>query len=182
MSEKVVGSERAVAFVERLCGLTRGDLARLKRNAGETIASSRNVLDVFYRLTGGLGIPRWSEEIYFLVATLYALHPSESGDSSFGETMQLVRRRSSTSVDERFKRLLECEVVSPDNDELAFKLRQAVGLAKAKQVAVSWPLLIDDLCGWGHENRWVQRKWARQYYGQLGLESEEDMKEGERKC
>lgn len=186
MSEVRAVSERATSFVERLHNLSRGDLSVLKRNAGNSLAESRNAIGVFYRTIAGLAVPRWAEATYFVVSTLYALHPDSTVQDDFGKTMRRIRDNGSNSIDARMERLLECGEITEDNPELGFKLRQAVSLAKSKQIAINWPALVDDLCSWGSDSRWVQRKWARQYFGQAATDTnlpneEQNQKQAEEK-
>lgn len=167
MNTTVDTSARALIFISRLRELSRGELAMLKRNAGENIKSSRDAIVVFYQISRGLAMSPWEEDTYFLVATLYALYPDSDAEcGGFGVTLREIRKKTSASLDMRVKRLLECEPVTEENNELGFKLRQMVNLAKAKIVKINWPLLIEDLSSWGSDKCWVQRKWAKQYYAE----------------
>ena len=56
----------------KLRHLDAGDLARLRRHAGRTLAESTGVLGLFYRLLP-YGVPERQHEHYFLVATLFPL-------------------------------------------------------------------------------------------------------------
>ena len=55
--------------------------------------------------------------------------------------------------------------LSAHEDELEWHLRQAVSLCKANHVPVNWHGLFRDVRGWSHPNRWVQRNWARSFWG-----------------
>lgn len=184
MSYPETVAERAHVFIDRLKELSKGELAVLKRNAGETVACAHGAMGVFYRITAGLNIAPWLEETYFLVATLYALNPQESDQGCFGDTMLEIRdliteelkikdKSKSLSLDKRMANLLECGAVTENNRELTFKLRQAIHLTKSHMVGVNWPVLLADLCAWDHESKWVQRKWARAYFGNLDVNNKE---------
>lgn len=177
------GSDRshagpALQFCERLRQLDRGERAALHRNAGNTVAESRDVLGLFYRI---LPLPiagSRAEEVYFLVATLFdADLPTCSGD--FGSTMRQVRtaraggnesEAGGGGLDRRMSILLDSEFGladgRPGGGEFPFRLRQCVKLAAASGVGIDWPRLLEHLTFWQHPDRWVQKRWARSYYGE----------------
>lgn len=98
----------------------------------------------------------------YLAAGLWALaQRRESGPpASFGAAWRaLARRRASGSIESRFTAL-----IGADEDELAWRLRQAVQLLAAEGIALDWPALLDHLYQWGHPDRWVQQAWARDYW------------------
>lgn len=67
---------------------------------------------------------------------------------------------SSPSVEKRFELLLEV-----DAEDLGGHLRQAVSLAKSKNVWVDFHQLFDDVIHWGDRSRGVQTRWAREFWG-----------------
>lgn len=157
-------------FIERFGTLSTGDAAMLKRDAGKTLAEAKRGMMVFYRLYGTPEYDR-DEEIFFLVSTLYALnqHPPP-GD--FGKTMAALRGRklSDDSADRRMCILLDCHFDlidgrKPGGGALAHRLRQLVRLADSDGVGVDWPQLLRDLCRWERPEKWIQKKWARSYFG-----------------
>lgn len=177
-----MADDRVVEFVRALAELDRGDLSKLRRNAGETMGSSRGVSGLFYRIAPG-GVPgSWDEEIFFLVATLYGLNKYKHiGD--FGTTMARVKAvHGSKSVDQRMAVLLDSEFGYIDEwrrggGELAYRLRQLIKLAAGHEVGVDWPLLIEHLCQWTHPKRWVRKAWAQSYYaGAVQLQEQAEAK------
>lgn len=159
--------EAARAFVRRVKELERGELAMLKRNAGNTLAQSRGVT-WFYRLLDqearGIDV-----EIYFLIATLMGLNKLEtSGD--FGRSMARLKSvTESDSVERRFRILLDAEFdrlegYRPGGGELAFRLRQLVKLAATKEVGIDWAQLLCDLRRWNDPQKRVQKCWAQSFY------------------
>lgn len=112
---------------------------------------------------------------YYLVASLYALHPrswrDEKGDSNFGASLSrlkqaLARRgRSAEGVERRFVALLNSHA-----DGLATHLRHAVALLRQEDVPVDWPRLVADVRAWEHPLRGVQRSWARVFWGHPAAE------------
>lgn len=160
-------TDPADEFVERLQKLkaqNRGGMAILRRNAGETIETSRGAAAIFFPL---LPIGARYEEVYFLVATLYGLN-RHTHAGNFGRTMREVKERGGrASIDMRMKVLLDSTFDKVrGGGELAYRLRQAVKLAASKEVGVNWAQLIRDLSQWSDEWSWVRKKWARSYYGQ----------------
>lgn len=180
-TESIAVPPRVSQFVERLKELERGDLAVLRRNAGRSLADSRGAFGVFFRLLpADLG---WREEIFFLVATLYALNPVESTVGDFGKSLALAKDGTDGGgLDRRVAVLLDSDYEWLENGrfrsgELGFRLRQAVKYLKSKDIGVEWGLLLYHLLNWSHPDRWVQRTWARSYYGKTQIEDEAQQKE-----
>jgi CRISPR system Cascade subunit CasB len=161
----------ASVFVQRVRALDRGELATLKRNAGNTLAQARGVA-WFYRLLDD-DARRRDTEIFFLVATLIGLNKFNAG-GDFGASMrQLAASHGEDSVKRRFGILLDSQFdlvdgYRPTGGELAYRLRQMVKLAAAKEVGVSWPQLLLDLRQWTRPDKRVQRKWAESFYAPGG--------------
>ncbi|HET6382153.1 MAG TPA: type I-E CRISPR-associated protein Cse2/CasB [Armatimonadota bacterium] len=158
-----------IAFVQRLSQLDRGDLAALRRSAGDTIAEGLRKVPWFYGPRMGVDRGR-HEEIYFLVATLYGLNKlGDTGD--FGHSMWRLAQAggNSDAIERRFWVLLDAQFGEttdggPTGGELSYRLRQLVKLAKSKEVGVHWAQLLHDLKRWGFEDKSVQKKWARNFY------------------
>lgn len=149
---------RVVEFCERLETLDAGERARLKRNAGRTLAESHHALGLFFRLLPP-NVPRYQEATYFLVATLFPLAGS-GGEGDLGHALYRARDPKYTQgLDRRVEILLDA-----DGDQLPFRLRQAVRFLYSKRVPVNWPQLLQDLLAWNSPKRWVQENWARSYF------------------
>lgn len=154
--------QRIAEFIGALEHLDAGGRARLRRNAGRTLAESRNVYRVFFQ-TVPYGTPRWAEEDYFLVATLFPLVHHQPGAGSLGHTLYRVRNRNSSaranSLDHRFQTLLDS-----NREQLTFRLRQVVRLIASSELRIDWAELLNHALAWESEARWVQLRWARDYY------------------
>lgn len=147
-------------YIERLTQLDAGDRARLKHNAGNTLAQSRGVHGLFFQLLP-YGVPGYHEAWYFLVATLYPL-AEPAGSGTLGDALRQARTRHperEKGFDRRFEVLLDA-----DEAQMPFRLRQIVRLLKQAEVPVNWAQLLRDLLYWNHIDRFVQEKWARAYY------------------
>lgn len=95
---------------------------------------------------------------YFVVASLFALHPCSRTGESLGRTYS--RLKPSESRDRRFQALLNADL-----PELPGHLRQAMGLFAAEPAAaVDWHTLLRHLRHWTDTHRWVQQRWARDYW------------------
>ena len=157
MSKRTI-DPRIVQFCDRLGKLDAGERARLKRNAGRGMAESHNALGLFFRLLPA-NVPRFHEETYFLVATLYPLAES-GGRGSLGDALSRVRDpKSDQGLDRRMEVLLDAS-----QEQLPFRLRQALRFLESKRGSVDWPRLLEDLLAWDHPNRYVQEQWARAYF------------------
>lgn len=175
MAEPVVTSKPMISdqFIDRLEGLVEqrrlGDLAILRRNAGRSVGESRGAIALFYRLLPARLGSR--EEIYFLVATLFPWNIRQAAEGNFGTSMaQLRQKTDSESIDRRMTILLDADYDTLDErsmrpGELGFRLRQAVKLLASHEIRVNWRRLLVDLLNWSHPDRWVQKTWAREYFG-----------------
>ena len=149
---------RVTEFCERLEQLDAGERARLKRNAGRTLAESHNVLGLFFRILPP-NVPRYHEDTYFLVATLFPLAESGS-EGNLGHALYHARdKKYAQGLDRRVEILLDA-----DREQLPFRLRQAIRFLYSKRAPVNWPWLLQELLAWNSPKRWVQENWARTYF------------------
>jgi CRISPR system Cascade subunit CasB len=151
-------SPQVQLFIEKLDRLDAGDRARLKRNAGRTLAESRNALGLFYHLLPP-GVSEYQQETYFLVATLYPL--AEGGaHGNLGESLRRARiAQNKAGLDRRIEILLDA-----DSNQLPFRLRQTIHFLQSSRVRVNWPQLLTDLLFWNVPSRSVQLRWALAYF------------------
>ena len=104
----------------------------------------------------------WRRAMFYLVAGLYASHPESTAQGGFGKAMAVLsQRRESGSLEKRFLALLAAE----EEGQLVYHLRQLVSLLKAEGIGLNYAALLRDLFQWQHQDRYVQRRWAQQYYG-----------------
>jgi CRISPR system Cascade subunit CasB len=151
------------AFIEKLRALApptrteawdRATLAHLRRGLGKGVGC------LLYRV-GWLfaGVPDTAVEDAVLLVSLFASYPEATGDEGLGAAFH--RLQENPSVEKRFVAL-----VDSDKEELPGRLRQAVSLLKAKSVSLGWARLLADLRSWDSEFRWVQRRWAREFWAE----------------
>lgn len=155
--------ELAKLFCARLKQTDPGERARLKRNAGKTLADAdAGALGLFYGMLPR-GVPEAQEGMYFMTATLFGLADA-GGGGDLGAALRAAQNRSNNKgLDRRVEALLDA-----DDTQLAFRLRQAVHYLQSQRVKVDWECLLDDLLHWGHPRRYVQQRWARSYFGKGG--------------
>jgi CRISPR system Cascade subunit CasB len=99
---------------------------------------------------------------YYLVASLFALHPQPGGVGNMGNHFGRARdpQGDSSALERRFTTLLAAHP-----DDLHVNLRQAVSFLRSKEVPVNWHQLLSDVLAWGHPERYVQQQWARAFWG-----------------
>ncbi len=98
-----------------------------------------------------------------LIGGLYALNRDEGSrgpiDKSLGATIKALYmdREQSPSIEQRFLTLLDS-----DRDQLPQRLRQMMALLK--EYKIDWEKLLNALYQWDHPDRYIQRKWAMDFY------------------
>jgi CRISPR system Cascade subunit CasB len=155
------GVNRFVGFLESLRdNEDRGALAALRRGLGKppgTVPAMHPL--VVPRLPPGAN--RREEDLYYLVASLFAYHDQPRAQGNLGVSFRRVKDAAERdSTERRFVALLNCH-----RDDLPGHLRQVVGLAKSKDVPVDYRQLLTDLRYWDHPDRFVQRNWADGFWG-----------------
>ncbi len=159
--------DRIRRFIGYLCGLTqegredRGALAELRsglgRAPGEAPRMHRHVVPF-------IGEATWpSDRWFYVVGALFAWHPRHEPGRSLGECFGSLRRADgiSESAEARFVALL-----GSHPDDLPGRLREAIGLLRSADSAPApdWVRLLRDLTQWDHPDRYVQMRWARDFY------------------
>lgn len=149
-----------IRYLQKLAdGQDRGALASLRRGLGQPPGT---VADMYRYVEPFLGADaRYKEDAFYLVAALFALHPKTANDGDMGKHMAATRSESGEdALERRFTALLAAHP-----DDLPEYLRQAVSFLKSKEIPINWDQLLRDLQGWGREDRFAQKKWARSFWG-----------------
>jgi len=136
----------------------RAALARLRRGLGKEMGTP----EMYPYVVPFLPAYPQGQESCFLVAALFATHPLPSPrGTSFGASFRRVWEESgrSDSTEKRFTALL-----SADEEDLGGHLRHAVSLAKSKNTPIDFHSLLYDLRNWSHPDRFVQLRWARDFW------------------
>lgn len=166
-------------FITYLETLTedRAALAALRRGLGQPPGQAPEMHPYVIRFLPREAYPNtWAEQSYYLVASLYGLHPEkgtgENMGSHFAQTLDRQNPDNNQPIERRFTALLTAHP-----DDLAFYLRQAVSFLKSRKepVAVNWHQLMDDVLKWGdpYKQPGVQKRWARAFWGQSATKNDE---------
>jgi len=150
-----------IRYLQKLAdGQDRGALASLRRGLGQPPGT---VADMYRYVEPYLGADaRYKESAFYLVAALFALHPNSTNEGNMGTHLARTRTESGgEALERRFTALLAAHP-----DDLPEYLRQAVSFLKSKdEEPVNWNELLRDLQNWDREERFVQKKWARSFWG-----------------
>jgi len=146
-------AERRRAFVSYLYGLRTGLESTNPRRAAESRQALARLRRSFagprqeaeaYDVVFAHDPPQAEQEVWLLVAGLFALHPQphprKLARRSLGAAMGILVQRRGESVNRRFVQL-----VSVDPNGLPHYLRQAVQLLRAESVPVDYDQLLNDL-------------------------------------
>lgn len=162
-------SEGQYAFIKYLTGLNtdddRGTLAVMRRGLSGIPVEDLNLYRFVAKKIPENDRGTNREGVYYLVAALYALHPSETTEGNFGSHMRLVayQRDDQEAAERRFTVLLNTRI-----EDLAKPLRQAVTMVKQQELPVNWTGLFADLLHWDHPKKIAQRAWANSFWGYEG--------------
>jgi len=160
-------------FAARLAELARDDdratLAKLRRGVGKALgfAPERDGW-VIRRVPRGLRDD--TLEAYCLIASLFAMYPEPGPDRSLAasfaawhdaERLRLGKPPGERldNIDRRFTVLLDS-----GREDLPGRLRHAVALLRSHEAPVGWARLLRDVLRWEHPRRYVQVRWARDYW------------------
>ena len=159
----------AEEFIERIEALENGALAQLRRGCG-----ARDTVEG--RCPWMLGLVRTPhrEAPAFLVASLLAQYKTSDiragrhrMEGDFGVTWrEAIAHTESKSIVRRFHILLDADYDPGNGDgDLPYRLRQMVRYAASRGVGVHWPLLFFHIHRWNDLGKWVQKTWARSFFG-----------------
>ncbi|MBX3291566.1 MAG: type I-E CRISPR-associated protein Cse2/CasB [Acidobacteria bacterium] len=137
----------------------RAALAHLRRGLGKKPGDAMEMYPYVGRFAGERSNEA-HERAVFLTAALFADYPDapqNAGD--LGSSVKQIAEKSD-SIERRFVALLDA-----DAKDLHYYLRQMFGLLKGNSVPVNWDRLFKDVRNWSHDDRFVQRNWARSFWG-----------------
>lgn len=134
-------------------------VANLRRSLSSDPGADTRVFPLVEPWLGGITNGR--RAAVYLAAGLWALSQRRTSGSGVPLAQAMRRTASNTSAEQRFTRLLDA-----DRDELQWRLRQAITLLNSTNTAIDWPQLLDDLLRWESPSRFVQARWARQFWQQ----------------
>lgn len=144
----------------------RAALAALRRGLGQKPGEAPGMFPYVVRF-----VQDWNEADIYMIASLFALHPSSTKFGNMGNHLRAVARElgDDASTERRFVQLLRMR-----RDTLEPRLRQHISILKSKDIPVHWHQLFRDLRHWEHPKRFVQRHWAGAFWGYKSSESENE--------
>jgi len=105
---------------------------------------------------------KWNRDLHYLIASLFAYHPSTSTIGNMGDVFLQISHSSgeNNSLEQRFTTMLRS-----NPEDLAIHIRQSISLAKSKNVPVNWHELFYDLKRWPYESSFPPyEKWANSFW------------------
>ncbi len=132
-----------------------GALANLRRGLNDPTAAYRYVLPYLNEEE-----QKFNLDIYCLIGCLFALHQKSAQVGNIGDHMKKAAGENVEATERRFTDLLRAH-----KEDLPDKLRQAISFLKSKDVSINWEQLRKDLLNWDHEDGFVQKNWARGFWG-----------------
>ena len=113
----------------------------------------------------------WKRKVYYLVAGLWAHHWRDRGGGGRQSIANACRELywandQSPSIERRFITLIDA-----DPEQLPYRLRQMVSLLKEQEI--DFNKLSNDLLSWNHPDKFIQIRWAREFYNQAAEKNEE---------
>jgi len=155
-----VGDTEQHPLIGYLEGLAddRSALAALRRGLGQPPGTVASMYPYIARWINDR-TPLWQEKAYYLIASLYAWHPQPGGAGNMGDHFRLATGNRRQAMERRFVALL-----ATHPDDLPDVLRQAVSLIRSREVPINWDQLLWDVLHWSHPDRYVQRRWAGQFW------------------
>lgn len=104
------------------------------------------------------------EKVYYLVAALYAYHPSHTPTGNMGA--HLLALAADKDAIKRLGERLEA-ALRAHPDDLPDHLRRLVGILKSKDQPINWHALMGDLLYWDNEKSFAKKRWASSFWGKL---------------
>jgi len=173
VSEEQISSPNP--FIRHLLGLNperdRQELAILRRGLGAPPGQDVRMYPYVVRYLPENVRGTEEERFYYLIAALFAYHPSNTSEGNFGNHMAQAALLSvdATAVERRFTILLNAHI-----EDLPDYLRQAVSFLKSKEVPINWARLFKDVSSWDHPEKFVQRHWANAFWWDLNRSFQSD--------
>jgi CRISPR system Cascade subunit CasB len=145
----------------------RGALAALRRGLGQPPGTAPEMYPYVVRRLPKNAYPNsWTEQTFYLVAALYALHPKSTLEGNMGQHFAHTLDPNpdhNQAIERRFTALLTAHP-----DDLNFYLRQAISFLKSRGdgIPVNWHRLMWDLLAWGYPDSRtrVQKQWAASFW------------------
>jgi CRISPR system Cascade subunit CasB len=140
----------------------RAMLATLRRGLGKQPGESASMYQYIIPFLHEDNVQYADQESnYYLIASLFALHPISTTQGNMGAHLYQFTQQvgDDEATTRRFVQLLNLR-----RETLDTPLRQHISLLKSKDIAVNWHQLFYDIRYWSHEDRFVQKQWASKFW------------------
>lgn len=137
----------------------RAVMAHLRRGLGKPPGTVVEMFPYVSRYFEGKGP---ADDAKFIISSLFAWHQQSTDKGNMGDHFRKISNafgQENESAERRFRALLNAHF-----DSLHYHLRQAVGLAKSKDVPINWSQLYRDIINWSRPERFVQKNWAKAFW------------------
>lgn len=155
MSSVETKEERFISYLESKAE-DRAALAALRRGLGQKPGEAPGMFPYVVHF-----VQDWNEADIYMIASLFALHPSSTTFGNMGHHLRDLARElgDDASTERRFVQLLRMR-----RGTLEPRLRQHISILKSKDIPVNWHQLLLDMRRWDYSSRRVQRNWARAFW------------------
>jgi len=174
------------SYSQRLKTLSDGQRASLKRCAGRPLREAdARALGAFYSILRGKE-STWREELIFAALCMACLWRQQREDEntqtqtpkSFISCLSnMASGERSENLDNRLRELLD--TAYHETDFLSIKLYRLVRRLRAEGERPDFDELTRDLLRWNHPDKYIQLKWAREYFGRRTKETTDETDEEE---
>jgi CRISPR system Cascade subunit CasB len=155
----------------------RAILAALRRGLGQPPGAAPAMFPYVVPFLGSEAT-RWQEEAYYLIASLFGLHPQLTAQGNMGTHFAELQRQfpNRPTIERRFITLMAAHP-----DDLAFQLRQAVSLLKSHEKPINWHQLMYDVLSWNNPDSRtrVHRQWAAEFWRQSATSAGQETAQAE---
>lgn len=169
-------SEHAERFIEHLSALRERDtgaMAALRHSLTFDPGTYPRAFPYVERFVGADRPANDARRLaLYAVAGLFARHPEPQNRSFAAAFGELLRKRESQSIEQRFIALLEA-----DADNILDYLRQAISLLAAEDIGLDYARLLGDLTVWMNpsaDRDRLRQRWAREFYRAAEFHAESD--------
>jgi CRISPR system Cascade subunit CasB len=168
------------SYSQRLETLSDGQRASLKRCAGRLLREAdARALSAFYSVLSRKE-STWREELIFAalcMACLWRREDVQAPKPFISCLLNVASGEQSESLDNRLRELLD--TAYHETDFLSIKLYRLVRRLRAEGERPDFDALTGDLLRWNHPDKYIQLKWAREYFGRGTKETTEETDEEE---
>ena len=87
---------------------------------------------------------------------------------------KVAKKTDSESIEKRFVALLNSH-----REDLFKHMRHSISLSQSRDVPIDWEQLFKDLRNWNHPAGFVQKNWAKSFWGRVRKDDEDQDRKNE---